>query len=738
MPEPGPAEAPAPEAGFDELAQGVCADPFSFLGIHPGPDDDWLIRVFLPWATAVEIRSGSSRIPMVRVVDAGGWEARLPRASGLTGPPAYHLAVTDEAGKEWPRQDPYRFPPTLDEGRLQAFLNGDELRAHEFLGARPWAEGAVEGTRFAVWAPHARAVLLRGVLNGWDGRCHPMRPRGATGVWELFVPGVGEGGLYKYEVVTPQGLRLEKADPFGRGAELRPDTASVVVHGSHHEWRDQRWLEERGSRQSDEAPMAIYEVHAGSWKRHPDGSWLGYRELADTLLPYVKSLGFTHIELMPLTEHPLDQSWGYQPVGFFAPTGRYGTPDDLRYFVDRAHQLGIGVLLDWVPGHFARDAHGLGHFDGTALYEPSDPKQANHPDWGTRIFDYTKGGVRSFLVSSAMYWIEEFHLDGLRVDAVASILYLDYSREDGEWTPNREGGNTNLDAVDFLRFLNERVAEEAPDVMVTAEESTAWPGVSHGTDRGGLGFSQKWNMGWMNDTLDLMSMDPVHRRAHYGKLTFSLMYAFSERFVLPFSHDEVVHGKGSLLGRMPGSEEEKFANLRLLLAYQWTHPGKKLLFMGGELGQWKEWDVDGSVDWALEAFDRHTGVRRLVRDLNHFYRFEPSLHLLDHHSEGFEWMDFESPEKTTLAFARWSPGRTEPIVLAFNFTPVHRPEYPLPLPEPGRYRVILNTDGVEYGGAGTEAGPIVETVQKPLARQEQHATVSLPGLSMIALARDKG
>ena len=565
-----------------------------------------------------------------------------------------------------------------------------------------------------------------------------MRPRGATGVWELFVPGVGEGVLYKYEILAPQGVRLEKADPFGRGAELRPDTASVVIHDSRYEWGDDDWVHTRSRHQGDAAPMAIYEVHAGSWRRHPDGSWLTYRELADTLLPYVKSLGFTHIELMPLAEHPLDQSWGYQPVGFFAPTCRYGSPDDLRHFVDQAHRMGLGILLDWVPGHFAKDAHGLGHFDGTALFEPPDPRQANHPDWGTRIFDYGSGGVRSFLLSSALYWVEEFHVDGLRVDAVASILYLDYSREDGQWVPNREGGNTNLEAVDFLRFLNDRVREEEPGVLMTAEESTAWPGVSHGTDRGGLGFDQKWNMGWMNDTLSLMSMDPVHRRAHYGKLTFSLMYAFSERFVLPFSHDEVVHGKHSLLGRMPGTEEEQFANLRLLLGYQWMHPGKKLLFMGSELGQWSEWNVDGSVDWVLEDFPRHTGIRRLVRDLNHFYRVEPSLHVLDHHSDGFEWMDFESPEQTTLAFTRWGPGRTDPVVLALNFTPVRRAEYRLPVPLPGRYRVILNTDALDYGGAGSEVDTVVETTAEPLARQEQYVTLALPGLSMLALVLDRG
>ena len=721
---------------FEDLARGRAREPFSVLGIHPSDDEDWVVRVFLPWAASIQLRAGRTRVDMQPLGTEGGWVGHLPRSRGMDGPPAYHLAVVDGEGREWLRQDPYRFPPTLDEDRVQAFLEGRERRAHEFMGALPWSEGAVEGTRFAVWAPHAHAVLLRGEMNGWDGRCHPMRPRGATGVWELFVPGIEPGMQYKYEIVTPGDRRLEKVDPFGRFAEVRPSTASVVVHGSGHSWEDEAWMEARTARQADGAPITAYEVHLGSWRRHDDDTWLGYRQLADTLLPYVASLGFTHVELLPVTEHPLDQSWGYQPVGFFAPTSRYGNPDDFRTFVDEAHRLGLGVILDWVPGHFAMDSHGLQLFDGTPLYEPRDRQQAYHPDWGTLTFDYGNPAVRSFLISSALYWIEEFHVDGLRVDAVASMLYLDYSRGEGQWTPNREGGNTNLDAVDFLRAFNDAVHEEAPGVLTVAEESTAWPGVSHGTDKGGLGFDQKWNMGWMNDTLSFMAQDPVWRKHHFDKLTFSLIYAYSERFVLPFSHDEVVHGKGSLLRKMPGRDPEKFANLRLLLAYQWFHPGKKLLFMGQELGQWSEWNVDGSVDWALEAFEAHTGVRALVRDLNQFYVQEPSLHALDFQQDGFEWLDHQDPATTTLAFVRWAPGFTEPILVAANFTPVCRDAYDLPVPIPGRWRVLLNTDAPEYGGWGTVVEPTVESRPEPLRDREHRVTFRLPGLSIVVLALD--
>ncbi len=634
-------------------------------------------------------------------------------------------------GKEWLRDDPYRFPPSLDEFRIRDFLEGRERRAHEFMGAVPIAIDGVEGTRFAVWAPQARAVNVMGDMNLWDGRSHPMRPRGSTGVWELFVPGAGPGTAYKFRIVTPSGDRLEKADPFARATELRPATASVVAPPSGHPWGDAAWVEGRPAAQAGDAPIATYEVHLGSWRRHWDHGWYGYRELADSLLPYVKDLGFTHIEVLPLTEHPLDQSWGYQPLGFFAPTSRYGSPDDLRYFIDRAHQLGLGVILDWVPGHFAQDAHGLAEFDGTPQFEHDDPQQALHPDWGTFVFDFGNPAVRSFLISSAVHWLEDFHFDGIRVDAVASMLYLDYSREDGEWTPNAEGGNTNFEAVEFLKAMNDAVHQEVPGALTVAEESTAWEGVSRPTDQGGLGFDQKWNLGWMNDTLEFMGENPVHRRYHFDRITFSAFYAWSERFCLPLSHDEVVHGKGSLINKMPGDDREKFSNLRLLLAFQWMHPGKKLLFMGGELAQWAEWNVDGQVDWALEGFPLHRGVRDLVRDLNRLYLDHPGLHALDFRAEGFEWLNVEDREDTTLAWIRWGEGWRDPLVTVVNFTPVCREEYRVPVPFAGRYRLLLNTDAPDYGGWGTLAEGEVTTIPEGAHGRDHSLPIRLPGLSVL-------
>ncbi|HET9949115.1 MAG TPA: 1,4-alpha-glucan branching protein GlgB [Longimicrobiales bacterium] len=717
------------------LAEGRCRTPFDVLGIHPRPEGGWIVRVFIPWARSVAVLRGGERIEMERVHEAGIFEAAFPGALRVF---PYRLAVEDPEGRVWEKEDPYRFGPTVDETRVHEFLAGRERRVHEVLGATPMEHEGVRGTRFAVWAPHAHAVNLMGDMNGWDGRCHPMRSRGATGVWELFVPEVDVGARYKYEIVTPAGLRTDRADPAGRAAEIRPATASEVWDPRRYVWRDREWMERRAAWRPDAEPVSSYEVHLGSWRRKaPDATgyrpWLSYRELADELLPYVRDLGFTHVELLPVMEHPLDQSWGYQPLGFFAPTSRYGTPDDLRHFVDRAHQLGLGVILDWVPGHFPTDGHGLVHFDGTPLYEDPDPLRAQHPDWGTLVFDFGKPPVRSFLVSSALHWLEDYHVDGLRVDAVASMLYLDYSRPPGTWRPNRFGGRENLDALEFLRELNDAVHQEVPGAFMIAEESTSWPGVSHGTDRGGVGFDQKWNMGWMHDTLEIMSADPVHRSYKYDKLTFPLVYAFSERFVLPLSHDEVVHGKGSLLGKMPGSYEQKFANLRLLYAYMWTHPGKKLLFMGGELAQWAEWNVDGELDWALVDFDAHRGVGLLLRDLNRLYRTEPALHAQDHRPEGFEWLHCHDPESTTLSWMRWSPGWQDVVVVAANFTPVHRFDFQLAVPWPGRWRVVLNTDAPVYGGSGVIVPPELEARPEPLHGRGQRLALPLPGLSVLIL-----
>ncbi|HKJ02607.1 MAG TPA: 1,4-alpha-glucan branching protein GlgB, partial [Longimicrobiales bacterium] len=626
----------------------------------------------------------------------------------------------------------------LDEGRAVLFLKGQERRAHEVLGARVMTLEGVAGTGFAVWAPNARAVNLMGTMNRWEGRCHPMRPRGATGVWELFVPDVGKGAAYKYEIVLSSGRKVDKADPCGRSMELRPATASVVWDPTGYVWGDADWRERRSTWDPDRTPVSVYEVHLGSWKRTPpeersfgDHGWPTYRQLADDLLPYVKEMGFTHVELLPVLEHPYDQSWGYQPVGFFAPTARFGQPDDFRHFVDRAHQMGIGVILDWVPGHFPDDVHGLARFDGTPLYEHPDPRRGLHPDWGTRIFDYAKPAVRSFILSSALHWLEDYHLDGLRVDAVASLLYLDYSRSEGQWLPNEYGGNENLDAVSFLRELNDAVHQACPGALVIAEESTAWPKVSHGTDRGGLGFDQKWNMGWMNDTLKFMQADPLFRAGQYGQLTFSIMYAFTERFVLPLSHDEVVHGKRSLASKMPGTQAAKLANLRALYAYLWSHPGKKLLFMGGEFAQWTEWNVDAGLDWVLLDFPAHDGVRALVRRLNELYRTDPSLHEQDFHPDGFEWLDCHDPDRTILSYLRWSMDWKDFTAVAVNFTPTPWDDFRLAVPFPGKYRVVLNTDAAAFGGRGRDVPDVVEARPGELHGRDQYLPIPLPGLASL-------
>ncbi|HSG50145.1 MAG TPA: 1,4-alpha-glucan branching protein GlgB [Longimicrobiales bacterium] len=730
-------------AAADALASGSCASPFDILGLHPveeGKAQGRVVRCFIPWARSVRLlRNGTAPREMERVSEAGLFELVLPGARTFF---EYRLGVEDPNGAAWEMEDPYRFLPALDEERARGFLDGHERRAHQVLGARTMVHQGVRGTLFAVWAPHARAVSVMGDMNGWDGRCHPMRPRGALGVWELFIPEVEAGARYKYQILTARGERVEKADPFGRASELRPATASEVWDDEAFRWGDGVWMASRGHRNWEREAISVYEVHAGSWRRHPreqdETGWLTYRELADQLIPYVQELGFTHIELLPVQEHPLDQSWGYQAVGFFAPTSRFGTPDDFRYLVDRAHQAGVGVILDWVPGHFPTDVHGLARFDGTPLYEHPDPLQAWHPDWGTLTFNYGSPAVRAFLVSSALHWLEDYHLDGLRVDAVASMLYLDYSRPDGQWRPNVHGGRENLEAVSFLRELNDAVHAHCPGALMIAEESTAWPGVSHGTDRGGLGFDQKWNMGWMNDTLNAVSTDPLYRKWRYDKFTFSLMYAFSERFVLPFSHDEVVHGKGSLLGKMPGPDSEKRANLRALLAYQWAHPGKKLLFMGSEMGQWKEWNVDDQLDWPLLDHPAHRGIHRLVGDLNRVYREEPALHALDFQPRGFEWIDCHDADRVILSFLRWSPEWEDFVAVVANLTPVPRGDFVLGVPWPGRYRVLLNTDAPEYGGSGMAVPPELEARPGRVHSREHMVDLPLPGLAVVYLRPVRG
>ena len=636
------------------------------------------------------------------------------------------------------REEPYRFPPVHDEEAL-ARLREPDGRVHEILGAHPMEHAGVAGTAFTVWAPAAQAVSVTGSFNGWSSTAHPMRSRGASGVWELFVPGVSVGALYKYRVVSRvTDQPILKADPCGRAMQLRPDTASVVTPPTSFEWTDDDWLQARAGGTA-EAAVSIYEVHLSSWRRAPDAKpregdpgWRSYREMADELIPYVSDLGFTHIELLPITEHPLDRSWGYQTVGYFAPTVRHGDGDGLRYLIDRAHAAGVGVILDWVPAHFPRDAHGLGRFDGSALYEHADPRKGVHPDWGTYIFNYGRAEVVAFLVSSALYWVEEFHIDGLRLDAVASMIYLDYSRDEGAWVPNEFGGRENTEATAFLRTLTETVHREHPGVVVTAEESTAWPGVTHPVAAGGLGFDMKWNMGWMHDTLEVMQADPLFRKGMYDKLTFGLTYAFAERFLLAFSHDEVVHLKRSLLGKMPGETLDKFANLRLLYGYMWTQPGKKLLFMGSELGTWHEWDEEGSLDWALLDEPMHRGLHDWVARLNRAYCNESALHEEDWSGEGFEWIDCHDKDRTTLAWIRWAEGWKDPVIVLCNFTPVAWEEYRLAVPFPGRYEVVLDSDAAEFGGSGSLGQETLEAVEEPHLGRDQYLELTLPALSMIA------
>ena len=587
---------------------------------------------------------------------------------------------------------------------------------------------------FAVWAPNAKRASVVGDFNGWDGRRHPMRLHPGTGVWEIFLPGLGDGVAYKYEIRNRAGNILPlKADPFGFGAELRPKTASVVRKIDDFRWDDETWLAGRGVKSAVDAPVAIYEVHLGSWRRGEDNGFLStMRSFADQLIPYVKDMGFTHIELLPITEHPFDGSWGYQPIGLFAPTARHGDPAGFARFVDRCHEAGIGVLLDWVPGHFPTDEHGLGRFDGTALYEHEDPRQGFHQDWNTLIYNYGRPEVANYLHANALFWLDRYHLDGLRVDAVASMLYLDYSREEGEWVPNRFGGRENLEAIDLLKRMNELAYGEHEGVMTVAEESTSWPGVSKPTYAGGLGFGFKWNMGWMNDTLLYMSKDPVHRRWHHHQMTFGLLYAFSENFVLPLSHDEVVHGKGSILARMPGDAWQQFANVRAYYAFMWGHPGKKLLFMGQEFAQGSEWNADRSLDWHLLDVDFHRGVQTLVRDLNRLYRAEPALHQLDCDGAGFAWLEANDAENSVLAWLRKGTGRrSTPVMVICNFTPTPRKTYRLGLPAPGRWKEILNSDAEVYGGSDMGNLGVIEAEEVASHGQPYSASITLPPLATL-------
>jgi len=623
---------------------------------------------------------------------------------------------------------------------LHLFMEGTHYRTWERLGAHPAEVEGAAGTRFAVWAPNAERVSIIGDFNGWNDTADPMVNRGDSGIWEGFVPGIGQGALYKYAITSKlEGHRAEKTDPYGFASEIRPMTASMVWELHGYEWEDGDWMRSRAQRQALDTPVCVYEVHMGSWMRVPEEGdrWLTYRELAPKLAGYVSEMGFTHVEFLPVSEHPLDASWGYQTVGYFSPTSRFGTPQDFMYLVDTLHQHGIGVLIDWVPAHFPRDGHGLGLFDGTHLYEHADPRRGEHRDWGTFIFNYSRNEVRNFLLSNALFWLEIYHIDGLRVDAVASMLYLDYSREEGEWVPNEYGGRENLEAVSFLRRFNELVYREHPDVFTIAEESTAWPMVSRPTYLGGLGFGLKWNMGWMHDTLLYMSKDPIHRKYHHNNLTFSLLYAFHENFVLPFSHDEVVHGKGSMLAKMSGDDWQKFANLRLLYGYMYTHPGKKLLFMGSEFGQWAEWNHDSSLEWHLLQFEPHRGLQRWVRDLNTFLRGEPALYEIDFEYNGFSWIDCNDSQQSVLTFLRRGRDPQHVLVVACNFTPVPRHNYRVGVPIEGTWEEVLNSDAVLYGGSGQ--GNLGGVAATPVAAHGYYNSlnITIPPLGLVAFQPPK-
>jgi 1,4-alpha-glucan branching enzyme len=710
------------------------ADPFAYLGMH-ADGDGLVVRASLPQATRAFVRSrlDSYTREMARLDANGIFEVRL---ADRTEPFDYVLvAETARGGDEF--EDPYRFGPILGDIDVYLIAEGTHLRLWEALGSHVRTIAGVEGCAFTVWAPNARRVSVVGDFNDWDGRRHPMRKRVECGVWELFIPAARAGARYKYEIEGADGELLPlKADPLSRYAEVRPASASIVWKDSPAQ-RNDAWSRGRADRNRPDAPISIYEVHLGSWRRGPGGRMLSYRELGEQLLPYVREMGFTHVELLPVTEHPFDGSWGYQPTGMFAPTSRYGTPDDFHAFVERAHQLDLSVILDWVPGHFPNDPHGLAFFDGTHLYEHSDPRQGIAPDWNTLIYNYGRREVTNFLIASALYWLDEFGVDGLRVDAVASMLYLDYSRHPGEWIPNVYGGNENVEAIAFLRRLNETLEARHEGAATIAEESTAWPMVSAPVSAGGLGFSYKWNMGWMHDTLEYFAYDPIYRRYHQNDLTFGLIYAFSERYVLPLSHDEVVHGKRSLLQKMPGDRWQKFANLRLLIALMFTHPGKKLLFMGGELAQWHEWNHDGELAWNLLGNESHAGIQRLVHDCNALYRGSAALHRLDTEPAGFTWIDIQDAAHSVLVFARL-PGSDseEHVIVAINATPVVQYGYRVGALRAGTYREAINTDSQYYGGSNIGNGGAIVTRAVASHGYRQSLELTLPPLAALLLSFD--
>ena len=734
------------------LVEGRHENPFELLGPHEvieGGRRATAVRAFLPHSKQAWIVDGShekasqaagqeaAARPMRRIHPAGLFEAICPSDSitlgtNGNGSSKYMIRVSEEDGKKTDMHDPYAFPHILTDYDLHLLNEGTHWDCYNKLGAQLRTIDGVEGVNFAVWAPNATSVSVVGDFNVWDGRRHPMRKHIPSGFWELFVPGLSEGTLYKYRIRNNDRV-FDKTDPMAFAAEIPPRTAGMVVDLNRQHWHDGEWMAARQEKDWLHSPLSVYEVHLGSWKRPGDDPtrWLSYRELAHQLVEYVKEMGYTHIELLPVSEHPFSGSWGYQTVGYFAATSRFGSPHDFMYFVDLCHQNDIGVILDWVPGHFPRDDHGLRLFDGSALYEHSDPRQGEHQEWGTHVFNYGRHEVRNFLVSNALFWFDKYHIDGIRVDAVASMLYLDYSREEGEWIPNEFGGRENLAAIGFIKQLNEQSHLQHPGILTIAEESTAWPGVSQPTYLGGLGFSLKWNMGWMNDTLSYMQHEPIHRKYHHDELTFSLIYAFHENFVLPLSHDEVVHGKGSMLDKMPGDLWQKFANLRLLYSYMWTHPGKKLLFMGGDIGQWNEWDYDTSLQWDLMQWESHQGLQKCVADLNRLYKNETALHELDFDGGGFEWIDCHDHEDSTLAYLRRGKDPQDFALVCSNFTPVPRENYRIGVPDLGWYDEIFNSDSAYYTGSNLGNYPGVAADDYSSHGRPASLLLTLPPLATV-------
>ncbi len=720
-----PRKAPHSPASLQRIAEGRHHDPFNVLGLHP-TGKDVLVRVYRPAVAAITLENGES-LQRLGDTDFFEWKGKTTAL-----PERYQLSFQLGDGQIFSYYDPYCFPPQIEDFDLHLYAEGSHWHAYRFLGAHPHSSDGIEGVLFATWAPNAERVSVIGNFNNWDGRIHPMRARGASGVWELFLPGLCPGDHYKFEIrSSSSGDIIEKTDPYGNFFELRPKTAALVAEVPRHRWQDDAWITARAEEEWLKRPMSVYELHLGSWRLDADGGYLNYRELAEQLIPYVCGLNFTHIELLPITEHPLDDSWGYQTTGYYAPSSRFGSPDDFRFFVDQCHCAGLGVILDWAPAHFPKDRHALAQYDGSALYEHEDPRLGEHRDWGTLIFNYGRKEVKNFLLSSAIYWLEEFHIDGLRVDAVASMIYLDYSREAGDWLPNRYGGNENLEAIDFLRELNSVTHEQHPGSVMIAEESTAWPQVTRPTWLGGLGFSMKWNMGWMHDSLAYLQNEPVHRSYHHDHLTFGLLYAFTENFVLPFSHDEVVHGKGSMLTKMPGDDWQRHANLRLLYTYMWTYPGKKLLFMGSEFGQWKEWNHKEALDWELMAHPLHAGLQTLISDLNGLYRERPSLHARDFDADGFEWIDCHDASQSIVSWLRRSEDQYSIVIL--NFTPVPRHGYRIGVPESGAYREIFNSDSAYYGGSEVGNGGLLHTDGISWMGRPDSLLMSLPPLGGLVL-----